>query len=421
MAAGVSVNVWPLITVVIGVGAFPAAGMVTVWPARTVLLGVAAGVIVNVWPLITVVIGAGAPPGPAGPAVGAFPAAGMVTVWPARTVLLGVAAGVRVNVWPLITVVISTGAPPSPAVGAFPAAGIVIVWPARTVIMAVARVVSVNVWPLIMVMTGAETPPGPGDGAFPAAGMVTAWPARIVIIGVAPGVNVNVWPFTTFVIGAGAPFTGRAVGVLPGLSPAFGVFAGGGVVATAWLGEPAGGGLVSERIKLSTSDPIDAKVFPPTPTPSARSVIGTPPGRLKTGLGPANGLSTGALFLMLLLLFVAGFRVAVGGGVGLALCAGWFPAGTGGGFSLNGTAVGVSGPKRGAMLEPESTTGVLLRVSRTTLVTVDTAKTDDEPGFILDVAPGGEVGIESFEETAALELLAPAGNAGVCSDISRAG
>ncbi len=30
VAAGVSVNVWPLIMVVIGVGAFPAAGMMTV-------------------------------------------------------------------------------------------------------------------------------------------------------------------------------------------------------------------------------------------------------------------------------------------------------------------------------------------------------------------------------------------------------
>lgn len=140
-------------------------------------------------------------------------------------------------------------------------------------------------------------------------------------MGVAPGVSVNVWPFTTVVTGAGAPFTGRAVAVLPGLSPAFGVFAGSGVVATAWLGEPAGGGLVRERIKLSTSGPMDANVFPPTPTPLGRSVMGTPPGRVKTGLGPANGLSTGALFLMLLL-FAAGFRVVVGGGVGLAFCAG---------------------------------------------------------------------------------------------------
>lgn len=40
------------------------------------------------------------------------------------------------------------------------------------------------------------------------------------------------------------------------------------------------------------------------------------------------------------------------------------------------------------MVESESTAGVLLRVSRTTLVTVETAKTDDEAGFIL-VAPGG--------------------------------
>lgn len=183
--------------------------------------------------------------------------------------------------------------------------------------MAVARVVSVNVWPLITVMIGAEAPPCPGDGALPAAGMVTVWPARIVTMGVAPGVSVNVWPFTTFVIGAGAPFTGMAVGVLPGLSSAFRKFAGGGVVATAWLGEPAGGGLVRERIKLSTSGPMDENVFPPTPTPLGRSVIGTPPGRLKTGFGPANGLSAaGALFLMLL--FVARFRVAVGGGVGLA-------------------------------------------------------------------------------------------------------
>lgn len=194
---------------------------------------------------------------------------------------------------------------------------------------------------------------------------------------VAPRVSVNVWPFTTVVIGAGAPFTGRAVGVLP---------AGGGVVATAWLGEPARGGLVMERIKLSTSGPMDENVFPPTPTPLERSVIGTPPGRLKTGLGPANGLSTGALFLMLLL-FVAGFKVTVGVGVGLAFCASTFPAGTGGGFSLNGTAVGVSGPKRGPMLEPESTTGGLLRVSRTTLVTVDTAKAGDVAGVILCAEP----------------------------------
>lgn len=136
-------------------------------------------------------------------------------------------------------------------------------------------------------------------------------------MGVAPVVSVNVWPFTTVVIGAGAPFTGMAVCMLPGLSPAFALFAGGGVVATAWSGEPAGGGLVRERIKLSTSGPMDANVFPPTPTPSGRSVIGTPPGRLKTGFGRANGLSAaGPLFLMLL--FVAGFRVAAGGGVGLA-------------------------------------------------------------------------------------------------------
>lgn len=92
------------------------------------------------------------------------------------------------------------------------------------------------------------------------------------------------------------------------------------MVATAWLGEPPGGGLVRERIKLSTSGPMDANVFPPTPTPLGKSVMGTPPGRLKTGLGPANGLSGGALFLMLL--FVTGFRVEVGGGVGLAFCAG---------------------------------------------------------------------------------------------------
>lgn len=72
-----------------------------------------------------------------------------------------------------------------------------------------------------------------------------------------------------------------------------------------------------KRIKLSTSGPIDANVFPPTPTPFERSVMGTPPGRLKTGLGPANGLPIGALVLMLL--FVVGFRLAVGGGVGLAL------------------------------------------------------------------------------------------------------
>ena len=44
----------------------------------------ATGVSVNVWPLITVVIGAGVVP--PGPDVGAFPVAGMVTVWPARTV-----------------------------------------------------------------------------------------------------------------------------------------------------------------------------------------------------------------------------------------------------------------------------------------------------------------------------------------------
>ena len=77
------------------------------------LIGVAAGVSVNVWPLITVVIGTGAPPGPV---VGAFPAAGMVTVWPASTVFLGVAAGVSVNVWPLITVVIGVGAFPAPGI-----------------------------------------------------------------------------------------------------------------------------------------------------------------------------------------------------------------------------------------------------------------------------------------------------------------
>lgn len=40
------------------------------------------------------------------------------------------------------------------------------------------------------------------------------------------------------------------------------------------------------------------------------------------------------------------------------------------------------------MVESESTAGVSLRVSRTALVTVETAKTDDEAGFIL-VAPGG--------------------------------
>ena len=230
--------------------------------------------------------------------------------------LIGVAAGVSVNVWPLITVVIGVTAPPGPAVGAFATAGMVTVWPARTVITGVESGVSVNVWPLITVVIGAGAPPGPAVGAFPAAGMVIVWPARTVTMGVAPGVSVKVWPFTTFVIGAGAPFTGMAVGVLPGLSPGFGLFAGGGVVGTAWLGEPAGG-LVRERIKLSTSGPMDANVFPPTPTPLGKSVIGTPPGRLKTGFGPANGLSAaGALFLMALV--VAGFRVAVGGGVGLA-------------------------------------------------------------------------------------------------------
>lgn len=77
--------------------------------------------------------------------------------------------------------------------------------------------------------------------------------------------------------------------------------------------------MVRERIKLSTSGPMDANVFPATPTPLGRSVIGTPPGRLKTGLGPANGLS-GTLFSMLL--FVTGFGVEVGGGVGLAFCVG---------------------------------------------------------------------------------------------------
>lgn len=265
----------------------------------------AAGVSVNVCPLITVVIGTGAPPGPV---VGAFPAAGMVMVWPASTVLLGVAAGVSVNVWPLITVVIGVTAPPGPAVGAFATAGMMTVWPARTVLLGVAAGASANVWPLITVVIGAGAPPGPAVGALPAAGMVIVWPARTVTMGVAPGVSVKVWPFTTFVIGAGAPFTGMAVGVLPGLSR-------GGVVATAWFGEAAGG-LVRERIKLSTSGPMDANVFPPTPTPLGKSVIGTPPGRLKTGFGPANGLSAaGALFLMAL--FVAGFRVVVGGGVGL--------------------------------------------------------------------------------------------------------
>lgn len=43
------------------------------------------------------------------------------------------------------------------------------------------------------------------------------------------------------------------------------------------------------------------------------------------------------------------------------------------------------------MVESESTAGVSLRVSRTALVTVETAKTDDEAGFIL-VAPGGRGG-----------------------------
>lgn len=219
---------------------------------------------------------------------------------------------------------IGAGAPPGPVVGAFAAAGMVTVWPARTVIMGVAPGVTVNVCPLITVVIGAgAVPPGPGVGAFPAAGIVTVWPLRIVIMDVALGVTVNVWLFITVVIGTGAPFTGMIFGVLLGLSPAIGVLPGGCVVVTAWLGEPARGGLVRERIKLSTSGPMDANVFPPTPTPLGRSVMGKPPGRLKTGLGPANGLLNGILFLSLLL-FVAGFRVGVGvgGGVGLAFCAG---------------------------------------------------------------------------------------------------
>lgn len=41
------------------------------------------------------------------------------------------------------------------------------------------------------------------------------------------------------------------------------------------------------------------------------------------------------------------------------------------------------------MVESESTTGVLLRVSRMTLVTVETAKTDDEAMFMLVALGGG--------------------------------
>lgn len=63
------------------------------------------------------------------------------------------------------------------------------------------------------------------------------------------------------------------------------------------------------------------------------------------------------------------------------------------------------------MLEPESTTGGLLRVSRTTLVTVETAKTDDKSTFIADTLKRGAV-VSVFWKGAAVvetrELLTPA-------------
>lgn len=87
------------------------------------------------------------------------------------------------------------------------------------------------------------------------------------------------------------------------------------------------------------------------------------------------------------------------------------------------------------MVEPESTTAGLLSVSRTTLVNVETAKTEDEAGFIL-VAPArggvveGEAGWtvverivarEAAAELAARELLTPAtANVEATLDISEA-
>lgn len=63
------------------------------------------------------------------------------------------------------------------------------------------------------------------------------------------------------------------------------------------------------------------------------------------------------------------------------------------------------------MLEPESTTGGLLRVSRTTLVTVETAKTDDKSTLIVDTLERGVVVIVFWKAAAAVvarELLTPA-------------
>lgn len=73
------------------------------------------------------------------------------------------------------------------------------------------------------------------------------------------------------------------------------------------------------------------------------------------------------------------------------------------------------------MLEPVITTGGLLRVSRTILVTVDTGKTANEVGIWLSI----EVRLGAFGTTVsdvAARKLLNAATAGeeVCSDISKA-